>query len=474
MTPINFNQILEAAPETQQAVFIDDSRRLKLHQSLWQKISHRKETNTLDHKLQEQILSFFEERYGFEDRVVFKRIWDKLASKIWTVDDQLTPAIIHKIDAKLRQDLIYHGKGIPQPTSQLSTDKTIQKLVQALLHGGDFSPFTIEERAAKAILIKHDKELMKQFQQELQREMDSLYASPPSNEQEEIVWRAFLGNIIALLPYSYPSTGDTFKIPILDKGQCRQVEYQADVVPLFYSVLSSPMTAIGLTSKTDPKAPPILSFIGTTFPAGSGFVATLLADFTPGHSVGEIVYERNKKKIDEWMSDKTDAHVIGMSLGGAMALHLFRNHYQKIDRVDIYSPPSLYTWDFAKSIGSTTSVNIYCQPGDIVSKLGRWPTGDNISLYTVFAHQKGVSEDPISSHVRAFTGCEKITVVKEHPELENQSFGRYLLTKMHQFLGPFVVFLPLVCTLFLYQVAHSVHQTSLYCFRKIRDTFKPK
>ncbi|HEV8052533.1 MAG TPA: hypothetical protein VGP47_08560 [Parachlamydiaceae bacterium] len=467
MTTINFNQILESSAFPDNSS-LDDPRRIKLNHSLWQKLTHYKEKKQLDEKLKHEVLSFFQERYGFQDKKSFQRIWNILGAKVWTTKNTLTVGTIRDIDTKFRKELIYHGSGIrPHPPKSHPSYDPIPKLVLALLHGESFSPFKMEERTVKAIFIMHDKELMKQFQHELQMEMDNLAINPPKNSREEVVWRAFLGNIIALLPYSYPSTGDIFSIPVFEKGACRKVNYHTEVMPLAYNQHSSPMTALGFTSSEDPTAPAILSFTGTTYPAGKGFITTLLADFTPGHSVGEIIYKRNRKQIDLWLAGKKNIHVVGMSLGGAMSFHTLRFHHQ-IARVDAYNPPGLYFGNWKRGVGSTCKVNIYCQPGDSVSKQGLWPTGENIWLFTVYPHQKGVKEDAFSSHARAFTGCDKITIIREDPKKKNRSIRRYLLTKFHQFSGPIAVFIPLICTLFLYRLAKSVHQVSLYCLNKFR------
>lgn len=435
MTPINLKQILES-PVIPNDTVIDS---------------------------QEEIIPFFQNRYGFEEQKSFQRIWNKIGAQVWKTEDPLTAGTIRTIDAKFRKELIYHGKGIPAPESL--SNGTVHKLVQSLLHGKEFSFLLIEERTAKAIFIAHDKELMQEFQRELQLELNNLALHPPKNDREEIVWRAFLGNVIALLPYAYPHTDDIFTIPLLQNGTCRQVDYHTEIIPLSFNKHSSPMTALGFTSD-DPTAPSILSFTGTTYPAGKGFATTLLADFTPGHSVGEIIYKRNRKQIDHWLAGKKDVHVVGMSLGGAMAFHTLRFHHG-IARVDAYNPPGLYLGNWKRGAGATCSVNIYCQPGDTVSKQGYWPTGDNISLYTVYPHQKGVKEDAFNSHAKVFSGCEKISLVKDDPVKENRSFTRYLRTKAHQFFGPIVVFIPLLCTLFLYRIARSVHRAALFFLSKL-------
>lgn len=473
---INFNNILKTNSIIPDHNSEDDPRRLELNESFWKTLIHFQEKNKLDSTLQQKVQSYFEDHYAIRDKTVFLTIWDKIGAKVWSPKDPLTAGTIRAIDATFREKLIYHGKGIKPPEHQPPLNQTVHRLVQALLHGDSFSPRQIEEREVKAIFIEHDELLMEQFQQEMQREMDHLSANPPPlmDTKQEIVWRAFLGNILALIPYTYPTTNTVFRIPILENDVCRLVDYRTEVISLGYEDHLTPMTALAMTPMNDRLAPPILSFIGTTFPAGSGFTATLLADFTPGNSVGEIVYKKNHQKIDDWLAKNHGAHVVGMSLGGAMAFHTLRHHHSEINRVDVYNPPGLYPKNWEKGIGKTCNVNIYCQPNDIVSQLGEWPTGKNVSLYTVYPHHEGLPEDPLNAHARAYTGCENITIIKENPKEENQSFFRYFLTKMHQYLGPFFIYFPLNCMIVLYRVAKAVQKVSVTCFDTIRNTFKSR
>lgn len=469
MTAINFNHILSKTSTIPDNIIIDNPERLKIHQSLWKKLTNYKTKNHLDNNLLEKVCSFFEERYGFHDHSAFQRIWDKLGAKIWTPNTHLTTGIIRDIDKNFRKNLIYHGEGIRRPENLPECDKAVQNLVQALLHGGDFPSNLVKKRTAKAIFVSLDKEFMKHFLQQLQAELTNLSKNLPKNKEEEVVWRAFLGNVIALLPYCYPASGEIVQIPHLENGNCRLINYKIEIIPLSYSDLASPMIALGMTPKDDLKASPVLAFSGTTFPAGHGFATTVLADFTPGNSVGEAVYERNKVKIASWLADKEHVHVVGTSLGGALTLHALR-HNHHIDRVDVYNPPGLYKENWKKGTGATCDVNIYNQPGDVVSRMGAWPTGKNVSLYTVFQHQ-GIAENGLSSHARAFTGCDKISIIKEDPKEENLSFSRRFLTKLHQCLGPFIIFLPVLCALLVYKLACNINQFSLYYFEKMRHSF---
>lgn len=457
MPSIDFKHALDPSL-THPEVSLDDPRRMQLQRSYWKTLRHFQEKRNLDAILQNHVVQFFQERYQFQDPLIFQRIWNTLGAKVWTPHQELTAGTLHTIDKLFKKELVYHGAGIKPPDQRGKSDQAVQQLVQALLHGGHFSPKMIEERTAKAIFVLHDQDLMKQFQQELQIELEHLASHPPKNEKEEILWRGFLGNILALLPFSYPSSGDIIRIPVLEQGVCRLVAYDIEVIPLTYTAHCSPMIALGMTSKQDANAPSILSFIGTTIPSGSGFAATLLADFTPANSVGEIIYKRNEETITTWLSNKKNVHMLGMSLGGAMAFHTLRNNHQ-VARVDAFVPPGLYVNNWKNGVGSTCNVNIYCQAGDFVSELGFWPTGSNVSLYTIFPHQEGVTENPFGSHARAFTGCKKITIIKEDPGLQNQSTRRYLITKLHQILGPCIAFLPIRGFLWLHYIVSTVKRT---------------
>lgn len=358
-----------------------------------------------------------------------------------------------------RNTIIYHGEGVR--TSEGEANTPIQHLVQVLLHGARLSRKIFSPRLVKAIFIKHDRELMREFRQELQKELDSLAENPPQNDKQEIIWRAFLGNIIAILPYTYPDPGHVFAIPVLVDGVCHKVAYHTEIIPLtYYSNISSPMIALGLTPQEETHIPSIFVYLGTTYPTGSGFAASLLANFTPGHSIGEAVYHNNRQKIEDWLKDKKGVHVIGVSLGGAIALNMLRDHHDKLARVDAYVPTGLQGSAWRQGISDYCKVNIYCQPNDIISGIGHWPTGDNVSLYLIVQHQEDISKDIISSHARAFTGCRKITVIKLDPKEQNSALRRKFLTSLHQVFGPFVVFLPVSGALLLYRLLYRIGRVS--------------
>lgn len=447
-------------------ISLDNKDRLKFGSSLWQKIIHFNDKRKLDNKITREVKELFRIRYHFEDEKTFARIWNKIGAHAWSPKSELTVGKLQEIDNQFKQNLIYHGAGIAAPQQSSNADQRIQHIVKVLLHGATMQKTAVlDKQTFQAVFMKHDPYLMKQFEIELQNELNNLAAAPPKTPEEEIVWRAFLGNVLTLMPFCYPASGEVFSIPILENGVCRKVDYNLEVLSLPYSDKSTPMTALGLTPKNDPKAPPLISFLGTTFPAASGFAATILADFTPGKSVGETVYDRNEKTIDNWMRDKKDVHALGVSLGGAMSFHLLRHYQDKVSHVDVFVPPGLYPEAWKNEINEECKVNIYTQPGDIVSELGVWPTGKNVNVYRIYQHQD-LDENLLSSHARAFAGCNNITIVKEDPAKVNTSSKRKFITRLHRFLGPILVYLPVSFSVYFYHLMSRIQSFVANIFHK--------
>lgn len=460
----NYDSILSNKSFSEQTTVIDSENRIKYNSSIWYSIFHRKEKQELNKQMWDTVSGYFQTRYHIDDLAHFLRIWKEIGDKEWKINSTLTVDKLHAIDRTFRKHLMYHGFGIkPLPNNPKHVNPAIQQIVRALLHGGSLSINLVQRRLIRSVLVQHDTELLKQFRAELQLELDQLAANPPKNAQKELIWRQFLGNILALIPYSYPHEGEIFNIPCLDaNNNCRQVNYRTQVIeltPNHSPILITPISALGFLPVNDQQAPPVLSFLGTTYPAGNGFIATVLADFTPNMSVGEHVYKESKGIIDNWFKNNKNAHVVGLSLGGAMAFHTLSDHHADISRADIYNPPGLYEhcWK-GKSFDTGCPINIYRQPGDVVSQMGFWPTGDQVKIYNIIPHQQGITEGMPRAHIQAFSGCEKVTFLKSDPKVENKSFFRKFLVFLHLYIGPFLFYYPIKLILSCYRVASAAQR----------------
>jgi len=426
--------------------------------SFFYNVFYWREKKELDHKVLRNTKNFFQERYKIQEGC-FEKIWDHLGEKIWTKNFHSNfKERIKEIDLVFQAHLIYHGKGISrltQSTKSLSKVETsVKKIVQALLHGQAVGRDVFNKELMQSVFVSMDPNFSSCFRQELQEALFYLAKQLPENPQQEVMWRGFLGNILSLISYSYPEEGQEIIVPFLEDSKCALVSYKVSVLNLTSELLASPIKALGLTPQNDKKAPPILSFIGTTYPAGDGFAATLFSDFSPGYSVGELAFKQGKKTIARWLNNKSGVHLVGTSLGGALAMHTLKSFQSYVERVDVYNPPGFYPklWKDV-TFDDGCEVNVFCQAGDLVSSLGSWPVGNKMNLYKLFAHQPGVSEGVISSHAIAFTGCKTVTILREDPAVENKAFFRKLLTFLHRFVAPLLVFIPLGIAFVVYKIS---------------------
>lgn len=472
MTYINQNYTITLSEQSFQGpsiLLLDSEKRIRYNNSFWDSIFHFKEKQQLNQAMWQTVSTFFQQRYQIENPQHFLRIWKEIGQKEWSLKSPLTVGQLRAIDANFKRRLVYHGQGMaPLPSSIEHSNSTVQQIVNACLHGGSLSVNIIQKPILQAVFVRHDPTLLKQFRHELQLEIDHVAKNPPKNAQEEIVWRQFLGNIIALLPYSYPDENEVFNIPVLEAdGTCRQVVYKANVIELTPNHLSTPVSAIGLTPVNDVQASPILSFLGTTYPAGNGFSATIKADFTPNMSVGEDVYRQGKAKIANWFKNKSNVHLIGTSLGGALAFHALLDHHSKLSRVDAYNPPGLYAHCWKnRFFNEGCEINIYRQPKDIVSKMGFWPTGNKVKIFNIIPHQKGIVEGMPRSHMQVYSGCQKVTFLKGDPAAENKSPSRKALVYLHRYIGPFVFFYPTCFILWCYHIVRAIQKCWQNAFGK--------
>lgn len=388
-----------------------------------------------------KVKSHLQIKLGIQDEELFQRIWDEgLASREihYRDNEPLTIEKLEQIEATLREAVVYLGKGID--VCAPSNDPEMHEIIQFLLGRGDFSSTWLTNlQNLKGIFLEKDLKILRGMEGELASILQYACLRMPT-PQEETLFKAFVGNILALIPYSYPEEGTLFTIPQKINGRWEAVEYQLEkrleLTPTFFS---SPIVAYPLVAKN---GPPLLTFLGTTYPAADGFIATLLADCTPFFSVGRAPYLWGKAKIAEWLQGKKNVRLYGMSLGGAFCFHTIYDHREKIQSLDVYNPPGLY---FKETFDGSVEINIYYQENDLVSTMGFFPEGKNVSVYKVFPEKM---ENPLKAHARVYTGSDKLAMLKNDPAYENRRGIRRLFTFGHFIFGilsiPFFILILIV------------------------------
>jgi len=349
-----------------------------------------------------------------------------------------------KIDSQ-----IYVGPGMqiePKP----GADPTVHRFMNYLLRGDQFPFQWLNGATLKAIFVRKDPFFLRSMKEEFQYVFEQAAKRLPLiGSKEEMLFETFIGNCIALLPYSYPEAGEVFSIPQKIEGEWRICQYRVDPIELTPKGILTPLKAFGLTS---PNAPPLLTFLGTTYPAGDGFLASILSDFTPGLSVGHAPYLLGKTKIDSWLRGKTEVRLYGLSLGGALCFQVLRHHREKIEQANVYNPPGLFPWNWDKPF-DREKVNIFCQENDLVSTMGFFPEGRGVSVYRVFGSRV---ENWFNAHVKCYTGTGQVSIAKSSVAVENNRTIRKILTLAHLIFGLVLGLLSIYCFTLLYLLARKI------------------
>jgi hypothetical protein len=166
-------------------------------------------------------------------------------------------------------------------------------------------------RVFQAVFIKRDPDLLRGMRQAFQEGFDSIYDELNKKNLTHTQQRQaefFLSNCLSLLPFADISSHRTFNIPQNIAGCWTLVSYR--VVPIELTPTSGVekvflhdrdrVFAYGLEPINHPQAEPHLIFMGTTYPAGQGFMTQLCADLaleTPGTSL----YLTGRERITAWL-----------------------------------------------------------------------------------------------------------------------------------------------------------------------------
>lgn len=310
----------------------------------------------------------------------------------------------------------------------------VKKIVEYLLMQHNDLTDIISKPLAKKILSTPDLNLMRLFAHELQNALLNIDLKNIESQQELLI-----AHIISLIPYSYPKLDDTFQIPVKNiEGNFEYKRFRCEkIINMSISNYLTPLKAYGLTSDDGDY---ILSFTGTTFPAGSGFLNSLIADFTPFSSVGKVPFSKGFSELQSYFQDRHQVRLYGMSLGGSLCLHSFRHFESKIQDIHAIVPPGLHFFD-RYNRESQTKIMILTQDHDIVSKLGYFPEHDRVEIYRIKtngSHNKG-----LNAHARIFSASSNCHVEQLNTKQVNRSWIRLALTIVHLSLS-WLIFLPLM------------------------------
>ncbi len=291
----------------------------------------------------------------------------------------------------------------------------------------------------KAILVYRDPVLLKElrfaFQQGFELLFTQLQEQKLNAEQHEQV-QLHLSNCLSLLPYSDLTPYESIKIPQNINNEWVLVEYQVTPIELtpttgFKSYFIQDwdrVFAYGLEPMSHLDAQPHLIFMGTTYPAGQGFVPQIKTDLKGFETVGKSLYESGEDRIKQWLLKQNDkVHVCGVSLGGSLSLLLALHMGQHLQRVDALNPAGLHDgwykshhdqWD---NLDAKPQVVVQQQANDPVSFFGVWKKGWQILWVNPPQGKKG--PNALCDHFMNYAGFAETEFTYTDPEQQNAKRG---------------------------------------------------
>jgi hypothetical protein len=349
-------------------------------------------------------------------------------------------------------------------------------------------------RLFKAIFIKRDKYLMRGMRHAFQEGFDYLYeqlSSQPLDELQLEQAQLYLANCLSLLPFSDLNPHESITIPQYIDGHWQRVEYKVTPIELTptsgfkkqFIYDEDRVFAYGLEPITNKKAKPHLIFMGTTYPAGQGFVSQVNTDLEAFETVGKKLYRTGRKKIIDWLKTQPKkAHVCGMSLGGSLALLLAIDQGDELSRVDAHNPAGLYeprrksrfdNWD---SLKKKPPVIIQKQGNDPVSRFGIWK--DDWTVLHVIPPESLKGPHDYFDHALNYAGhpetqFTKVDTKADNLERKQRNFWLYTLLRSGAYYFGLVPYRYLVRPFLKYLENHKlqlslfVALTVLFCFLPI-------
>jgi hypothetical protein len=257
------------------------------------------------------------------------------------------------------------------------------------------------------------KEMRRAFQEgflELFNQLDGQQFNESQSEQIQL----YLSNCLALLPYSDLTPYESISIPQNIAGEWVLVEYVVKPIELTTGKErdSDRVFAYGLEPLINRYAEPHLIFMGTTYPAGQGFLTQINSDARGFESVGTSLYKTGKKRIHDWLAlQHNPIHVCGTSLGGSLSLLLaIDNGDYTLARVDALNPAGLHEaqstnntdhWD---KLSPKPRVVVQKQGNDPVSYFGFWK--DDWEIVEVMPPKNKQGPNSVTDHALNYAGIK--------------------------------------------------------------------
>lgn len=245
-------------------------------------------------------------------------------------------------------------------------------------------------KVLKAIYVRRDSLLLKEFRLAFQKGFETLFTqlrdrpfTPEQNEQIQL----YISNCLGYLPLFDLNPYESIQIPQKINDQWVMVDYYVKPIELtkhhgqneIFLRDHDRVFAYALEPIDNQNAQSHLIFMGTTYPAGQGFLSQLDTDMKGFETVGYSLYKSGRESIKDWiLSQNGKIHVCGISLGGSLSLLLAIDMGKYLSRVDALNPAGLHDsdnkvkYDEWDKIKNKPQVVVQQQGNDPVSFFGVW------------------------------------------------------------------------------------------------------
>ncbi len=153
----------------------------------------------------------------------------------------------------------------------------------------------------RAVFLRRDPVLLKEFRFAFQQGFLHLFSQLEGQELEHHQMeqvQMYLSNCLCLMVYSDLNPYESILIPQLVKGKWILVDYKIELIELTTQVREEDRVfAYGLEPIINKHACPHLIFPGTTYPAGTGFMAHLHTDMRPFDTVGSTLFKSGSERM---------------------------------------------------------------------------------------------------------------------------------------------------------------------------------
>lgn len=315
-----------------------------------------------------------------------------------------------------------------KPWPQGNHEDRLSEILEHIFYSKPTLPeLTWEE--LKALFVEHNPGLMAQAREQLEKVFPRLLTQINNKTHPDEVTEALVDHVIGVYAFMQPQDGSGVKFLQKIDDSWQLVTYQIKRILMTDTTLATPVYAYGCMPEGNNAANPLLLYRGTTYRSQDGALLSYMADVTPMHSVGELIYKQGKDAVALFInqSNNKPVHIYGNSLGGALAV-LTGEDFPDKTVIHAHAAPGKLPCTTSRITGK----NIYHDSDIVVPTLGFF--NEKITLYKTMTKENGTCKNRNfhKAHVLPAAGTAPTLILRVTPKYENERLFRTIWTIFHQ------------------------------------------